>query len=132
MCWGSRKRQALGTIAGMLSCAHRVLPVLALAACATTPFQQPAEFRGSSAVMPPQRDEVLWALQPYAAAASGCNAPITGIDAQRKAGAPNAAGVAPLQRELWIVYLCDAAFPVHVTLRPQDDGRFVFAFDTRP
>jgi hypothetical protein len=101
----------------------------ALAACATGPLPGAVEFRGASAADAAQRAEILWALQPYAVAASGCEGAITGVDAL-PGGAPpaHAQGVAT-RRETWIVYLCATALPVTVTLRTQADGRLDFAFD---
>ena len=105
------------------TCRHALLLLPAIvAACATTPFHRPVEFRGTSSASAAQRDEILWALQPYAVAASGCEGPITGVDARTV--------VAPGQSELWIVYLCTTALPVAITLRPQPDGKLAFAFDT--
>ena len=109
------------------TCRHALLLLPAIvAACATTPFHRPVEFRGTSSASAAQRDEILWALQPYATAASGCVGPITGVDARAAAAAPGAPG----QSELWIVYLCTTALPVAITLRPQPDGKLAFAFDT--
>ena len=101
-----------------------------LAGCATGHFPQPVEFRGASSATPAQRAEILWALQPYVVAASGCDGAITGIDAMLNAKAPAAAAPDPAaHHELWIVYLCTTALPVTVSLRPQPDGRLDFAFD---
>ena len=86
-----------------------------LAACATGHFPAPVEFRGESLASPAQRAEILWALQPYVIAASGCDGAITGVDAQPNAKAPAAAAPHPAARhELWIVYLCTTALPVTV------------------
>ena len=101
-----------------------------LSACATAPLPRPVEFRGTSAAGATQRAEILWALQPYAVAASGCDGAITGVDAQPNAAAPAATpSSANARHEVWIVYLCATAVPVTVTLRPQSDGRLEFAFD---
>ena len=101
-----------------------------LAGCVTGHFPRPVEFRGASVASPAQRAEILWALQPYVVAASGCDGAITGVDAQPNAKAPAAAAPEPAARhEVWIVYLCTTALPVTVSLRPRPDGRLDFAFD---
>jgi hypothetical protein len=107
------------------------LPILlSLAACWRTPLMIPIDIEGLTVAQGALRSEILWALGPYAAAASNCSrhidaisvAPLSTVDA----------GAQKIVKERWDVQLCGKTSYIYLTVREAAEGSRSFALDTQP
>ena len=108
------------------------LPILlTLAACWRTPLMLPIDIEGPTVAQGALRSEIIWALGPYAAAASNCPRHIDAISVA-PLGTTTDAAAQKIVRERWDVQLCGKTTCIYLTVREAAEGSRRFAFDTQP
>jgi hypothetical protein len=126
-----RARARTGAARACGSAALAIVVSVLLAACAKTPLMRPIDIQGPTVAQGALRSEILWALGPYAAAASNCPHHIDAISVAPLATATDAAAQ-KIVKERWDVQLCGKTTFIYLTVREAAEGSRSFAFDTQP